>query len=173
VLIGFGATSAIGGLVGATLQAVVQGPVLAKIFGLLLVFAGLGSLTGFAQRMRFAARGAALIGGAVSGVARRSCRKSGRGPRGGASRVRRREGSVRGDGNRGHAHRRRSARTGVSGDPGAVLAPHWPIVLVVSGAIVGTLHGGWMLRRKGEAVFRRVVGALLLVLGAGTVARAG
>jgi hypothetical protein len=30
-----------------------------------------------------------------------------------------------------------------------------------------------MLRRKGEAVFRRVVGALLLVLGAGTLARAG
>jgi len=54
VLLGFGAASAIGGLVGAALQAVVQSAALAVIFGLLLVFAGIGSLTGFAQRMRCA-----------------------------------------------------------------------------------------------------------------------
>ena len=68
VLLGFGAASAIGGLAGAALQAVVQSAALAIIFGLLLVFAGLGSLTGFAQRMRFSGRRSALIGGALSGL---------------------------------------------------------------------------------------------------------
>src|SRR5206468_3345275 len=41
VLLGFGAASALGGLAGAALQAVVQSSALALIFGALLVFAGL------------------------------------------------------------------------------------------------------------------------------------
>jgi uncharacterized protein len=68
VLFGFGAASAIGGLIGAALQSVVQSAALAIIFGALLIFAGLGSLTGLARRMRFRGRVAALIGGALSGL---------------------------------------------------------------------------------------------------------
>src|SRR5207253_11298419 len=61
VLLGFGAASAIGGLTGAALQSLVQSAGLAVIFGALLIFAGLGSITGFAQHMRFRGRVAALI----------------------------------------------------------------------------------------------------------------
>src|SRR2546428_12296642 len=68
VLFGFGAASAIGGLTGAALQSVVQSAGLAIIFGALLIFAGAGSLTGLAQRMRFRGRAAALVGGALSGL---------------------------------------------------------------------------------------------------------
>src|SRR5204862_3202420 len=64
----FGAASAIGGLAGAALQGIVQSAALAVVFGLLLLFAGLGSLTGFAQRMRFSGRRSALVGGALSGL---------------------------------------------------------------------------------------------------------
>ena len=65
VLFGFGAASAIGGLTGAALQSVVQSAALAIIFGALLIFAGAGSLTGLAQRMRFRGRVAALIGASL------------------------------------------------------------------------------------------------------------
>src|SRR5438093_12612012 len=68
VLLGFGAASAIGGLVGAALQTVVQSTALSVVFGVLLVFAGVGSLTGFAQRMRFSGHRTALVGGALSGL---------------------------------------------------------------------------------------------------------
>src|SRR5436309_595051 len=68
VLLGFGAASAIGGLVGAALQTVVQSTALSVMFGVLLVFAGVGSLTGFAQRMRFSGHRTALVGGALSGL---------------------------------------------------------------------------------------------------------
>src|SRR5439155_1117123 len=68
VLLGFGAATAIGGLVGAALQTVVQSTALSVVFGVLLVFAGVGSLTGFAQRMRFSGHRTALVGGALSGL---------------------------------------------------------------------------------------------------------
>src|SRR5205807_10270620 len=47
---------------------VVQSSALAIVFALLLMFAGVGSLTGFAQRMRFSGRRSALVGGALSGL---------------------------------------------------------------------------------------------------------
>lgn len=173
VLLGFGAASAIGGLTGAALQAVVQSAVLAIVFGGLLVFAGLGSLTGFAQRMRFRGRTAALIGGAVSGLL---------------------GGLV---GNQGGI--RAAALLGFDVDRQAFVATATAVALIVDGAripvylatqggelaqraaligllaigaVVGTLVGGWTLRRLPEPVFRRVVGLLLLALGTYTLARA-
>src|SRR2546427_738205 len=65
VLFGFGAASAIGGLTGAALLAVVQRPALAIIFFPVLIFAGAGSLTGLAERLRCLGRVAAPIGGAL------------------------------------------------------------------------------------------------------------
>jgi uncharacterized membrane protein YfcA len=44
--------------------------------------------------------------------------------------------------------------------------------MLASGAVVGTLLVVRILRGLDEKVFRRVVGALLLVLGAYTLARA-
>lgn len=173
VLLGFGAASAIGGLIGAALQTVVQSAVLAIVFGSLLVFAGFGSLTGLAARMRFRGRGPAMIGGALSGLL---------------------GGLV---GNQGGI--RAAALLGFDVDRQAFVATATAVALVVDsaripvyllalgpdlarllplitvlaiGAVIGTLGGGWVLRRTPEAVFRRVVGVMLLVLGAYTLARA-
>lgn len=173
VLLGFGIASAIGGLVGAALQAVVQSSVLAIVFGALLVFAGLGSLTGFARRMRFGDRNLALVGGALSGLL---------------------GGLV---GNQGGI--RAAALLGFDVDKEAFVATATAVALVVDGAripvylltqgsdlaaqgpliavlaigaIVGTLAGGWTLRRLPEPIFRRVLGVLLVLLGLYTLARA-
>jgi hypothetical protein len=173
VLLGFGAASAIGGLVGAALQAVVQSSALAIIFGLLLVFAGLGSLTGFAQRMRFSGRRSALVGGAFSGLLGGLV-----GNQGGI-----RAAALLGFDVEREAFVATATAVALIVDgaripvylttQGADLAPHWPlIVLLAVGAIVGTVLGGRALRQMNEAVFRRVVGVLLLVLGAYTLVRA-
>jgi len=173
VLFGFGAASAIGGLAGAALQAVVQSSALAIIFGLLLVFAGLGSLTGFTQRMRFSGRRSALVGGALSGLL------------GGLVGN---QGGIRAAALLGFDVQREAfvaTATAVAlivdgaripvylATQGANLAPHWSLIVVLAiGAIVGTVLGGRALRQMNEALFRRVVGVLLLVLGAYTLVRA-
>jgi uncharacterized protein len=173
VLLGFGAASAIGGLTGAALQAVVQSAALAIIFGLLLVFAGGGSLTGFAQRMRFSGRRSALIGGALSGLL------------GGLVGN---QGGVRAAALLGFDVEREAfvaTATAVAlivdgaripvylATQGTGLAMQWPLIsLLAIGAVAGTLLGERTLRRMNEAIFRRVVGVLLLVLGAYTLARA-
>jgi len=173
VLLGFGAASAVGGLAGAAAQTVVQSAALAIVFGALLVFAGVGSLTGFAQRMRFSDRRAALVGGALSGLL------------GGLVGN---QGGIRAAALLGFDVERQAfvaTATAVAlivdgaripvylATQGADIATRWPvIVLLATGAVVGTFLGGWTLRRMDEALFRRVVGALLLVLGAYTLARA-
>jgi uncharacterized protein len=173
VLLGFGAASAFGGLVGAALQTLVQSSALATIFGLLLVFAGLGSLTGLAQRMRFSGRRSALVGGALSGLL------------GGLVGN---QGGIRAAALLGFDVSREAfvaTATAVAlivdgaripvylATQGPALAVQSPLIaLLAVGAIAGTLLGGWTLRRMSDAVFRRVVGVLLLVLGAYTLARA-
>jgi uncharacterized protein len=173
VLLGFGAASAIGGLTGAILQGFVQSSALAIVFGLLLLFAGIASLTGFAQRMRFSGRRSALIGGGLSGIL------------GGLVGN---QGGIRAAALLGFDVEREAfvaTATAVAlivdgaripvylATQGAPLAQRWPLIgLLAAGAVVGTLLGGWTLRRMSEAVFRRVVGVLLLVLGTYTLARA-
>ena len=173
VLLGFGAASAIGGLVGAALQAVVQSSVLGIVFGLLLVFAGLGSLTGVAQRMRFSGRRSALVGGALSGLL------------GGLVGN---QGGIRAAALLGFDVDREAfvaTATAVAlivdgaripvylARQGSDIAAHWALIGLLSiGAVVGTVVGGRALRRMDESVFRRVVGVLLLVLGAYTLVRA-
>ncbi len=173
VLLGFGAASAIGGLIGAALQAVIQSSALAIIFGLLLVFAGLGSLTGFAQRMRFSGHRSALVGGALSGLL------------GGLVGN---QGGIRAAALLGFDVQREAfiaTATAVAlivdgaripvylATQGADLAAHWSLIaLLAAGTVAGTLLGGRALRQMSDAVFRRVVGVLLLALGAYTLARA-
>lgn len=172
VLLGFGAASAIGGLTGAALQAVVRSEVLAFVFAALLIFAGLGSLTGFAQRLRFSGRGAALVGGAASGLL------------GGLVGN---QGGIRAAALLGFDVERQAfvaTATAVAlivdgaripvylATQGAEIARLWPlIVLLAAGAVIGTLAGGWILRGMAETTFRRVVGVLLVVLGLYTLAR--
>ena len=173
VLLGFGAASAIGGLIGAALQAIVQSSALAIVFGLLLVFAGIGSLTGFAQRMRFSGRRSALVGGGLSALL------------GGLVGN---QGGIRAAALLGFDVERDAfvaTATAVAlivdgaripvylATQGADLAPHWPLIALLAGsAVAGTLLGGWTLRRMSEVVFRRVVGLLLVLLGIYTLTRA-
>ena len=172
VLLGFGAASAIGGLVGAALQTVVQSTALSVMFGVLLVFAGVASLTGFAQ-LRFSGHRTALVGGALSGLL------------GGLVGN---QGGIRAAALLGFDVEREAfvaTATAVAlivdgaripvylATQGADLAAHWPLIVVLSiGAVVGTLVGGSALRRMNDVVFRRVVGVLLLLLGFYTLARA-
>src|SRR5438445_1568340 len=173
VLLGFGAASAVGGLTGAALQSVVQSAGLAIIFGALLIFAGLGSITGFAQRMRLRGRAAALVGGALSGLL------------GGLVGN---QGGIRAAALLGFDVDRDSfvaTATAVAlivdgaripvyiATQGPQPASLWPlIVLLAIGGVIGTFAGQWTLRRMPQPVFRRVVGVLLLGLGAYTLARA-
>ena len=173
VLLGFGAASAIGGLAGAALQTVVQNSALAMIFGLLLVFAGLGSLTGFAQRMRFSGRRSALVGGALSGLLGGLV-----GNQGGI-----RAAALLGFDVERQAFIATATAVALIVDgaripiylvtQGAEIAAQWPLIAVLAiGAVLGTLLGERTLRRMSERVFRRVVGVMLLVLGVYTLARA-
>jgi uncharacterized membrane protein YfcA len=173
VLVGFGLASAVGGLTGAALQSVVESSVLAVVFGALLVFAGLGSVTGWAQRMRFRGRPAALVGGAASGLL------------GGLVGN---QGGIRAAALLGFDVERESfvaTATAVAlvvdgaripvylATEGADLARMAPLIaLLAIGAVTGTIAGHRMLRRMPELVFRRVVGVLLLALGAYTLWRA-
>ena len=172
VLLGFGAASAIGGLAGAAAQVVVQSSALAIVFALLLVFAGIGSVTGFAQRMRFSGRRSALIGGALSGLLGGLV-----GNQGGI-----RAAALLGFDVERDAFVATATAVALIVDgaripvylaaQGPQLAPHWPLIGILAlGAVLGTLLGGWTLRRMSEAVFRRAVGVLLLLLGAYTLAR--
>ena len=172
VLLGFGAASAVGGLAGAALQIVVQNSALAIIFGLLLVFAGLGSLSGFAQRMRFSGRRSALLGGALSGLLGGLV-----GNQGGI-----RAAALLGFDVEKEAFVATATAVALIVDgaripvylatQGAGIAAHWGLLgVLAAGAIVGTLLGARALRRMNDAVFRRVVGVLLLALGAYTLAR--
>jgi uncharacterized membrane protein YfcA len=173
VLLGFGAASAAGGLAGAALQAVVRNDALALIFGALLVFAGVTSLAGLARRMRIRGRAAALAGGALSGLL------------GGLVGN---QGGIRAAALLGFDVERDAfvaTATAVAlivdgaripvylATQGSAIAAHAPLVAMLSvGALVGTIPGGWLLRRIPEAVFRRIVGLLLLALGGYTLSRA-
>jgi uncharacterized membrane protein YfcA len=67
VLVTFGITSAIGGLIGALLHVWLKSVVLSYVLGGLLVFAGLMGVTGLASHMRFG-RTTGWIAGALSGI---------------------------------------------------------------------------------------------------------
>ena len=62
VFINFGILSAVGGLLGALLNAWANSPALAIVFGCLLLFAGISGLTGLTNRMNFGRRTAWLAG---------------------------------------------------------------------------------------------------------------
>jgi len=165
VLLSFGLTSAAGGLAGAALQSLASNPVLTVVFAALLLFAGLGAITGYSRRLRFDRRGA-WVGGALSGFL---------------------GGLV---GNQGGI--RSAAMLGFDVRKEAFVATSTAVALVVDGArvpvylatqgdalvaiaplmafaalgvVAGTVLGTWTLRRVPEAVFSRVVGVLLLLLG--------
>jgi uncharacterized protein len=165
VLLSFGLASAAGGLLGALLHVYANGPVLAVILGVLLVFAGVLGLTGLAERLRF--RGPwAWVAGAASGAFGGLV-----GNQGGI-----RSAALLGFGLPKEAFVATATAIALIIDAvrlpvylvtqAGELAAAWPLIaLATAGVIVGTLAGERLLRRVPEPVFRRVVAALILALG--------
>jgi uncharacterized membrane protein YfcA len=165
VLFGFGLMNAAGSLAGALIHVWVDNPILTVLLGILLVFAGLMGVLGYADRMLFGRRSswiAGVLSGAFGGLV---------GNQGGI-----RSAAMLGLGVQGPAFVATATAIGVVVD--AVRMPvyfatesariliAWPtIVAGVVGVVLGTVAGERVLRRIPEKLFRRVVSAILLGVG--------
>ena len=165
VLKSFGVMSAAGGLTGAVLQRYATAPSLSIVFAALLTFAGISGLIGLSERMRLGRKTgwiAGVLSGALGGLV----------------------------GNQGGI--RSAALLGYDLSPSRFVATATAAALIVdsarmpvyvategarlvqiadviavttAGAVIGTIAGGRVLKRLPAAVFRKVVGALVLALG--------
>lgn len=165
VFLGFGLMNAAGSLAGALVHVWVNNPILTIVLGILLVFAGIIGVLGYADRMRFSRKTAwiaGLLSGAFGGLV---------GNQGGI-----RAAAMLGLGVQGRAFVATATAIGVAVD--AVRMPvyfasessnilsAWPaIVAGAIGVVFGTLAGERLLRRIPEELFRRVVSAILLAIG--------
>ncbi len=165
VLLNFGIASAVCGLAGAVLHAFLTSVILSRIFGGLLVLAGISSLVGLMERLHLP-RWAAWIAGGLSGIF------------GGLVGN---QGSIRSAALLGfHVPRDAFVATATAiallVDAGRVpvylgtqwsgITQHWPpVVIGLAGVLVGTLVGARLLRRIPERIFRRIVGLLVLAIG--------
>lgn len=165
VLLGFGITSALGGLAGALLHAWTSSRALTIVFGSLLVLAGVSQWTGWMGRIRWGRR-AAWVAGAVSGLL------------GGLVGN---QGGIRSASMLGFDVPRESfvaTATAVAlfvdlarlpvylVTQGEEIAAAWRLVLVASvGVVLGTALGVRFLRFLPENAFRRFVAAVLVLLG--------
>lgn len=173
VLLRFGALSAAGGLVGALLNARLGNAALTVIFGVLLLLAGMASLAGLTERVRLSGP-AAWAAGAVSGLF------------GGLVGN---QGGIRAAALLAFDLRKESfvaTATAVAlvidgarlpvylATQGPEIRDAWPTVAVaVAGVLAGTIGGVPLLRRIPDVAYRRIVGALLLVLGVYMLLRGG
>lgn len=165
VLVSFGITSAVGGLVGALLHAWASNRALAIVFGLILVFVGVSELSGLSRRMRFHGF-VAWIAGALSGLFGGLV-----GNQGGI-----RSAALLGFDIDSRAFVATATGTGLIVDVARMpvyfvtqpraLATIWPIIAIATaGTLIGTLVGVRVLGAIPERVFRRIVAVLLLALG--------
>lgn len=171
VLVSFGATSAVGGLIGALLNRSASNQWLMLLFGALLLFAAASEISGLARRMRF--RGAiAWIAGALSGLL---------------------GGLV---GNQGGIRSAAMVGFNLSKEQfvatataialfvdgarlpvylvthGDQIANLWrPIAVASLGVVAGTLIGSRMLTRIPEVWFRRILAVVLWLLGITMIVR--
>ena len=165
VLLHFGLLSAAGGLAGALLHSMASSPKLTLVLAGLLLFAGLGSLTGFTRRMRFGRR-TAWAAGALSGLLGGLV-----GNQGGI-----RSAALLGFGLKPEQFVATATAIGLMVD-----AARMPVYFAASGheiwaqpgilasskagVLAGTLFGNRLLRRLPAQVFHRLVGALVFTLG--------
>ena len=165
VFVHFGILSAVGGLVGALLNARAGGPALTIVFGCLLVFAAVSGLTGVVDRMRFS-RPVAWVAGALSGFF------------GGLVGN---QGGIRSAALLGFAIRKEAlvatataialivdgARMPVYvAVEGRGMLGAWPLLAVtITGVLLGTFWGVRVLRRIEERTFRKLLYSLILALG--------
>jgi hypothetical protein len=172
VLLGFGLTSAAGGLAGAALQEIASSRGLNVVFGVLLLFAAFSELTGLGRRMHFHgwlawAAGAlsGLLGGLVGnqGGIRSAALTGFNLPKdtfvGTATAI-----ALFVDGARLPIYLARQHEE---------MVPQWPaIATATAGVVVGTVIGGRLLRRVPETWFRRLLAIALVALGSVMLGRA-
>lgn len=165
VLLGFGIASAVGGLIGALFHQRAGSPLLAVIFGLLLLLAGGGEISGLARRVRLEGAAAWLAGGlsgAFGGLV---------GNQGGI-----RSAALLGFDLSRHQFVATATAIALAVDiarmpvyfagEGAAILERWPLLVpAVAGVVVGTLLGERLLGRIPERVFRPTVAALIIGLG--------
>jgi uncharacterized membrane protein YfcA len=172
VLWSFGLTSGAGGLVGAALHGQASSRWLAIVFGVLLLFAAAGDLTGLARQVRF--RGwVAWLAGALSGLLGGLV-----GNQGGI-----RSAALLGFDLQKAAFVGTATAIALFVDgarvpvyvmtQGAAMAAFWPWMATASvGVTIGTLLGSRALANVPEVWFRRVLAFVLAVLGAAMLIRA-
>src|SRR5689334_15080479 len=172
VLLGFGVTSALGGLAGALLHGSLSSRALTLVFALLLLAAGTAELSGWMQRVRWG-RGAAWTAGALSGLFGGMVGN---------------QGSIRSAAMLGfqvpkEAFVATATAVALFVDAARLpvylatqwhdIAALWPSIGVAAiGVIAGTALGARLLGRLPQYVFRRLVAVVLLALG-GYVLAAG
>jgi len=173
VLIGFGITSAIGGLAGALLHTRVSNRGLAVVFGALLLLAGISELSGWIQKVRWGRR-AAWVAGALSG---------------GFGGLVGNQGGIRSAAMLGFDVPRTSfvaTATAIALFVDAArlpvylatqwreIAEAWQFILISTiGVVFGTAFGTRVLGRIPERAFRRIIAVFLLGLGLYMVAAGG
>ena len=165
VFLNFGILSAVGGLLGALLNARANSPVLAIVFGGLLIFAGISGLTGLADRMRFGRR-TAWVAGALSGFwgglvgnqgGIRSAALLGFEIRKEALVATATAVALIVDGARMPVYLAVQAKGIVSA---------WPLLIAgIAGVLLGTFWGVRLLREIPEQMFRKLLYGLILALG--------
>jgi len=165
VLLGFGVASAVGGLAGALVHVWVSSRALAVVFGIVVAIAGLSELTGWMRRVhwgRHSAWAAGALSGALGGMV---------GNQGGI-----RTAALLGFDVPKESFVATATAIGLFVD-GARMPVYlatewrdiigvWPLILTATVAVVvGTALGTHVLGRLRQETFRRVIGALLVVLG--------
>jgi uncharacterized protein len=165
IFVHFGLMSAAGGLAGALLNAHAGSPALGIVFGCLLIFAGISGLTGFVDRMHFGRR-TAWLAGALSGFFGGLV-----GNQGGI-----RSAALLGFDIRKEALVATATAIALAVDAarmpvylaveGRGILKAWPLLAIaIAGVLLGTLWGVGLLRKIEERTFRRVLFALILLLG--------
>ncbi len=165
VLFSFGITSAVGGLLGAIGHHYFTNAWLTITFGGLLIFAGISGLTGFANRMRFSGY-MAWIAGAFSGFF------------GGLVGN---QGGIRSAAMFGfHLTGKEfiATATGIAlavdiarmpvyvASQSAQIITIWPLILIATvGVMIGTEIGVWIFQRIPEAIFKKIISAMILIIG--------
>jgi uncharacterized membrane protein YfcA len=171
VLWSFGLASAAGGLLGALLHGWAENPWLAMVFGGLLLFVGVSEWLGWSERIRFTGARAS-VAGALSGFF------------GGLVGN---QGGIRSAALLGFDLKREtfvatataiglivdSARMPVYvwGQHDALMTHRVTIAIATAGVVMGTLAGGRVLSLIPEPRFRRVVAAVLGLLGTAMASR--